>query len=65
MKKFVWLSSGYWHFDLTLPPAIKPENLTVVAELKFESANDEIYFDKDDGPTKSNFSGILAAAWHF
>ena len=64
-KKAVSSAPATGIFDLTISPNIKLGNLTVIPELRFESAKDEIYFNKDGGPTKSTFSGILAATYHF
>ncbi|HEX5151959.1 MAG TPA: outer membrane beta-barrel protein [Parafilimonas sp.] len=52
-------------FDLTLSPNIKIGNLTIIPELRFETAKDEIYFDHDGDPTKSTFTALLAATYHF
>lgn len=52
-------------FDLTLSPNFKIGNLTIIPEIRFESAKDEIYFKNDGTPTKSTFTGFLAATYHF
>jgi hypothetical protein len=52
-------------FNLTLSPNFKIGNLTIIPELRFESAKDEIFFDKDGAGTKSTFTGLLAATYHF
>jgi hypothetical protein len=52
-------------FDVTLSPNFKIGNLTIIPELRFESGKDEIYFDGDGAPTKSTFTGLLAATYHF
>jgi hypothetical protein len=52
-------------FDVTLSPNFKIGNLTIIPELRFESGKDEIFFDHDGNTTKSTFTGILAATYHF
>jgi len=52
-------------FDLTLSPNFKIGNLTIIPELRFESAKDEVFFDKDANPAKSAFTAFLAATYHF
>jgi len=52
-------------FNLTLSPNFKIGNLTIIPELRFESAKDEVFFDKDGAGTKSTFTGLLAATYHF
>lgn len=52
-------------FDVTLSPNFKVGNLTIIPELRFENGKDEIFFDHDGNSTKSTFTGILAATYHF
>jgi len=52
-------------FDLTLSPNFKVGNLTIIPELRFETAKDNVYVKNDGSPTKSAVSGILAATYHF
>ncbi len=52
-------------FDVTLSPNIKLGNLTVIPELRIESAKDAIYTKSKGGTSKSAVSGILAAVYHF
>jgi len=51
--------------DLTLSPNFKVGNLTIIPELRFENAKDEIFVKNDGGGTKSTVTGILAATYHF
>ncbi|MEO5563513.1 MAG: porin [Chitinophagaceae bacterium] len=39
--------------------------LTIVPELRYESAKDEFYADKDSDPSKSTFSALVAALFKF
>ena len=64
-KKAVSAAPATSIFNLTLSPNIKIGNLTIIPELRYESAKDEIFFKNDGGSTKSTFSGILAATYHF
>jgi len=52
-------------FDVTLSPNFKVGNLTIIPELRLDAAKDDIFFDHDANPTKSTFTGILAATYHF
>lgn len=52
-------------FDLTLSPNIKLGNLTIIPELRYETAKDAIYVKNDNTSTKNTFSAILAAVYHF
>jgi len=64
-KKAVVAAPGTSIFDITLSPNIKIGNLTIIPELRFESAKDEVFFKNNGDPTKSTFTGILAATYHF
>lgn len=52
-------------FDLTLSPNFKIGNLIIMPEIRYESAKDDIYFKNDGAPTKSTFTALLAATYHF
>jgi hypothetical protein len=52
-------------FDVTLSPNFKIGNLTIIPELRYESGKDEVFFTHDGNTTKSTFTGILAATYHF
>jgi len=52
-------------FDLTLSPNFKVGNLTIIPELRLDTAKDEVFVDNDGNPTKSTVTGILAATYHF
>lgn len=52
-------------FTVTLSPNIKLGNLTVIPEIRLESAKDAIYEKHDGGFAKSTVAGILAAVYHF
>ncbi len=64
-KKGVSAAPATSIFDLTLSPNFKVGNLTIIPEVRFESAKDEIFFDHDGNTTKSTFTGLLAATYHF
>lgn len=52
-------------FDVTLSLNLKVGNLTIIPELRLDNSSKEI-FEKSDGTfTKSAFTGILAATYHF
>jgi len=52
-------------FDVTLSPNFKVGNLTIIPELRLDAAKNAI-FEKNDGTsTKSTFTGLLAATYHF
>lgn len=52
-------------FDVTLSPNFRVGNLTIIPELRLDNGKDEI-FEKNDGTaTKSTFTGLLAATYHF
>ena len=52
-------------FDVTLSPNFKIGNLTIIPELRLDSGKDEIFTDHDGNTTKSTFTGIIAATYHF
>ncbi len=52
-------------FDLTLSPNFKIGNLTIIPELRMDSGKDDLFTDHDGNATKSTFTGILAATYHF
>ncbi|MEP6465549.1 MAG: outer membrane beta-barrel protein [Parafilimonas sp.] len=52
-------------FDVTLSPNFKVGNLTIIPELRLDAGKDNIFFDHDGNSTKSTFTGILAATYHF
>src|SRR6185437_6654606 len=52
-------------FDLTLSPNIRIGNLTIIPELRLDAGKDQIFEMGDDTPTKSTFTGLLAATYHF
>jgi len=64
-KKAVVAAPATSLFDLTLSPNIKIGNLTIIPELRFESAKDEVFFKNDGSTTKSTFTGLFAATYHF
>lgn len=64
-KKAVVTAPASSIFDITLSPNIKINNLTIIPELRFENAKDEIFFDHNANPTKSAFTGLIAATYHF
>ena len=52
-------------FDITLSPNFRIGNLTIIPELRLDSGKDEIFTNHDNNLTKSTFTGILAATYHF
>ena len=52
-------------FDITLSPNFRIGNLTIIPELRLDNAKDEIFSDKDGNGTKSTFTGLIAATYHF
>ena len=52
-------------FDVTLSPNIRVGNLTIIPELRVDAGKDEIFLKNNDNPTKTTFTGILAATYHF
>lgn len=64
-KKSVSAAPSTSIFDVTLSPNFKIGNLIIIPELRLDAAKDEIFFDHDGNGTKSAFTGILAATYHF
>jgi len=64
-KKEVALAPATSIFDVTLSPNFKIGNLTIIPELRLDNAKDKIFTDHDGNGTKSTFTGILAATYHF
>lgn len=52
-------------FDVTLSPNFRIGNLTIIPELRLDNAKDEIFTNHDGSGTKSTFTGLLAATYHF
>lgn len=52
-------------FDVTLSPNFRVGNLTIIPELRLDNAKSEIFSNHDGDDTKSTFTGILAATYHF
>jgi Putative beta-barrel porin-2, OmpL-like. bbp2 len=52
-------------FANTLSFNFKAGPLTIVPELRFETANNKVYYDKDGGSVSSNTSALLAAYYKF
>lgn len=51
--------------DFTLSPNFRIGNLTIIPELRLDNGKDAI-FEKNDGTaTKTTFTGLLAATYHF
>jgi hypothetical protein len=64
-KKTIFSAPATSIFDVTLSPNFRVGNLTIIPELRLDAGKDEI-FEKNDGTTtKSTFTGILAATYHF
>jgi hypothetical protein len=66
-KKYAWAISsvGSSIFDLTLSGNIKVGNLTIIPELRLDNSSEAIFKGTDGTATKSTFTGILAATYHF
>ena len=64
-KKAIVLAPATSIFELTLSPNIKVGNLTIIPELRVESAKAAIYKKSNGSTTKSSSSAILAAVYHF
>ncbi len=64
-KKAVVAAPATSIFDITLSPNFKLGNLTIIPELRVESAKAAIYTKSKGGASKSTASGILAAVYHF
>jgi hypothetical protein len=52
-------------FDLTFSTDIKVGNLTIIPELRLDNSSEEIFVKGDGTGTKSTFTGLLAAVYHF
>lgn len=52
-------------FDATLSFIFKVGNLAIIPELRLDNASKELFLKGDGTATKSTFSGILAATYHF
>ena len=52
-------------FAITLSPNFKIGNLTIIPELRLDNASEEVFLDHDGEGSKSTFTGILAATYHF
>lgn len=64
-KKAVVSAPATSVFDLTLSPNIRIGNLTIIPEFRLDAGHNEIFEKSDDTPTKSTFTGLLAATYHF
>lgn len=51
--------------DVTLSPNFKVGNLTIIPELRVDAGKDAIFKKNNNDLTKTTFTGILAAAYHF
>jgi len=52
-------------FDVTLSPNFRVGNLTIIPEIRLDAAKDNVFEKNDNSLTKSTFTGILAATYHF
>jgi hypothetical protein len=52
-------------FDVTLSPNFRVGNLTIIPELRLDAAKDPVFEKNDNSATKSTFTGLLAATYHF
>lgn len=52
-------------FDVTLSPNFRVGNLTIIPELRLDAGKDPVFEKNDNSATKSTFTGILAATYHF
>lgn len=52
-------------FDVTLSPNFRVGNLTIIPELRLDAAKDAVFEKNDTSPTKSTFTALLAATYHF
>ncbi len=50
---------------VTVSPNIKLGALTIIPEIRFESAKEKIFLDKDGVGTKSSFNALVAAVYKF
>ncbi len=62
-KEDIYFGTNIFANTLSLNYKVGP--LTIIPELRYETAGDEIYLDKDLTGTKSSFTGILAAVFRF
>jgi hypothetical protein len=51
--------------SFTVSPNIKLGALTIIPEVRFESASQQIYLDKDGAGSKSSFNALIAAVYKF
>lgn len=58
-------ASGGNIFANTISGNIKLGGLTIIPELRFESSNNKVFFNKDGAATQSNGSFLLALAYKF
>jgi hypothetical protein len=64
-KKAVVSAPATSIFDVTLSPNFKYGNLTIIPELRVDAGKANV-FEKNNGtPTKSTFTALLAATYHF
>ena len=52
-------------FDVTLSPNFKIGNLTIIPELRLDAAKNAVFQKTDNVSSKSTFTGIIAATYHF
>ncbi len=52
-------------FDVTLSPNIKVGNLTIIPELRVDAGKDAVFEKNNNDLTKTTFTGLLAATYHF
>jgi hypothetical protein len=64
-KKAVVAAPSTSIFDVTLSPNFRVGNLTIIPELRLDAAKDPVFEKNDTSPTKSTFTGLLAATYHF
>lgn len=62
-KGVLFGTDNIWANTVSLNYKVGP--LTLIPELRFETAGSEIYADKDINPTKSTFTALLAAVLKF
>ena len=56
---------GTSFFDVTLSPNFKIGNLTIIPELRLDAAKNAVFQKSDNTSSKSTFTGIIAATYHF
>lgn len=60
------IGSGLDVFDLTLSGLFHAgSNLTIIPELRLDDASKNFFYRSDNTSTKSTFTGLLAAVYHF